>query len=71
MSWKEKLKIIKTEAQSSKEKQKYAAKALASRVSYWIEKAFDLAKEFAQVSKAKVKLFNLRHKEIDELTGNP
>ena len=69
MSWKEKLKKIKTEAQASKEKQKDEASALASRVSYWIEKAEDLAKEFAQVSKAKVKLFNLRHKEIDELTG--
>jgi beta-galactosidase/beta-glucuronidase len=69
MSWKEKLKKIKTAAQASKEKQKEEASALASRVSYWIEKAEDLAKEFAQVSKAKVKLFNLRHKEIDELTG--
>ncbi len=69
MSWKEKLKKIKTEAQASKEKQKEEASALASRVSYWIEKAEALAKEFAQVSKAKVKLFNLRHKEIDELTG--
>ncbi|HEX9912276.1 MAG TPA: hypothetical protein VGB01_03405 [candidate division Zixibacteria bacterium] len=69
MSWKEKLKKIKTEAQTSKEKQKDEASALASRVGYWIEKAEDLAKEFAQVSKAKVRLFNLRHKEIDELTG--
>lgn len=69
MSWKEKLKKIKTEAQASKEKQKDEASALASRVGYWIEKAEDLAKEFAQVSKAKARLFNLRHKEIDELTG--
>jgi len=69
MSWKDRLQKIKTEAQASKERQKEESKALASQVNNLIEEAEDLTKEFAQVSKAKVKLIDQRHKEIDELTG--
>jgi len=69
MNWKDRLHKIKTEAKASEEKQKEEAKALAIQMNNLIDKAEDLAREFAQVSKAKVRLINQRHKEIDEFTG--
>jgi len=69
MSWKDRLKKIKSEAQSSRERKKEEAIELSGQVTDLIEAAEDLAKEFASVSKAKVRLLNHRHKEIDEVTG--
>ncbi|MDP3025760.1 MAG: hypothetical protein Q8O10_09535 [candidate division Zixibacteria bacterium] len=69
MSWKDRLKKIKSEAQSSRERKKEEALELSGQVTDLIEAAEDLAKEFASVSRAKVRLLNQRHKEIDEVTG--
>jgi len=69
MSWKDRLKKIKSEAQSSRERKKEEALELSGQVTDLIEAAEDLAKEFATVSRAKVRLLNQRHKEIDEFTG--
>ncbi len=69
MSWKDRLQKIKTEARASRERKKGEALELSGQVSELIEAAEDLAKEFASVSRTKVRLLNLRHKEVDELTG--
>jgi len=69
MSWKDRLQKIKIEAQTSRERKKEEALALHNQVSLLIDASEDLAREFASVSKAKVRLFNQRHKEIDEVTG--
>lgn len=69
MSWKERLKKIKTEAQASKHKKKEEALELSSRLSELIDESENLAREFSSVSRAKVSLYNQRHKEIDEATG--
>jgi hypothetical protein len=69
MSWKDRLQKIKTEAQSSRERKKEEALELSGQVTDLIEAAEDLAKEFASVSRTKVRLLNQRHKEIDEVTG--
>jgi hypothetical protein len=69
MSWKDRIQKIKTEAQASRERKKEEALELSVQVTDLIEAAEDLAKEFSSVSKAKVRLFNQRHKEIDEVTG--
>jgi len=69
MSWKDRLQKIKTEAQTSRERKKEEALALHNQVSLLIDASEDLAREFASVSKAKVRLLNQRHKEIDEVTG--
>jgi hypothetical protein len=69
MSWKDRLQKIKTEAQASRERKKEEALELSDQVTDLIEATEDLAKEFSSVSKTKVRLFNQRHKEIDEVTG--
>lgn len=69
MDWKERLHKIKSEAQTSRQKQKEEAQILARMVNDLIEHAEDLAREFAQVSKAKVRLLNERHQVIDESSG--
>ena len=69
MSWKDRLQKIKTDAKTSRERKKEEALALSSQVSYLIDESEDLAREFASVSRAKVRLLNQRHKEIDEVTG--
>ena len=69
MNWKNRIQKIKSEAKISKEKQKEEAKALANLMNDLIDESEDLAKEFTQISKAKVRLINDRHKEIDETSG--
>jgi hypothetical protein len=69
MNWKERLNKIKTEAQTSRQRKKAEALELFSQLSELIDASEDLAREFSSVSKAKVRLFNQRHKEIDEVTG--
>lgn len=69
MDWKERLHKIKSEAKASRQKQKEEARSLAEHLNDLIDEAEDLAREFAQVSKAKVRLLNLRHQEIDQFSG--
>jgi hypothetical protein len=69
MDWKEKLRKIKSEAHTSKQKQKEEAQVLAARVNDLIDQAENLAREFAQVSKTKVRVTNERHQEMDESSG--
>ena len=69
MNWKERLQKIRSEAQTSRQKEKEEAQALARRVNDLIEQAEGLAREFAQVSKAKVRLLDERHQETDEFSG--
>ena len=69
MTWKDRLQKIKTEAKASRERRKEEAIELSGRVNELIEEVEDLAKQFSSVSKAKVRLFNQRHKQIDEITG--
>jgi hypothetical protein len=69
MSWKDRLKKLKTDAQASRQRKKEEAIELSGQVTDLIEAAEDLAKEFTSVSRTKVRLFNQRHKEIDDVTG--
>jgi len=69
MNWKDRLKEIKTEAQASRKRKKEEALELCSQVSELIDASEDLAREFSSVSRTKVRLFNQRHKEMDEATG--
>lgn len=71
MSWKEDLKKIKEKVKKQKNNEKTQAEDLADGLIGKIGESLEILKEFAQVSNAKIKLIDQRHKEIDSEIGKP
>jgi len=71
MSWKEDLKKLKEKVRKQKNNEKTQAEDLADELISKIEESLEILKEFAQVSDAKIKLIDQRHKEIDSEIGKP
>jgi hypothetical protein len=69
MDWKEQIKKIKAKAEENLEKEEAEAQVLALDLARKIEESRKILKEFASVSKCRIKLLNRRHKEIDQETG--
>ena len=69
MDWKEQIKKIKARAEENLEKEEAEAHASASDLARKIEDSREILKEFASVSRSRIKLVNQRHKEIDRETG--
>jgi uncharacterized protein YjbJ (UPF0337 family) len=71
MSWKEDLKKLKEKVRKQKSNEKTQAEDLADELIGKIGESLEILKEFAQVSNAKIKLIDRRHKEIDSEIGKP
>lgn len=69
MDWMEQLRKIKAKAEEDLEKEEMEAKALALDLAQKIEDSRKILKEFASVSKSRIKFLNQRHKKIDPETG--
>jgi len=69
MDWMEQIKKIKAKAEKDLEKEEIEAKALAVNLAEKIEDSRTILKEFAKVSKSRIKLLNQRRKKIDPETG--
>jgi len=69
MDWKEQLKKIRARAEEDLEKEEAEAQALAFYLAEKIENAREIVKDFASVIKARVRVLNQRHKEIDPVSG--
>jgi hypothetical protein len=71
MSWKEDLRKLKEKVSKQKNNEKTQAEDLADELIDKIGESLEILKEFAQVSNAKIKLTDQRHKEIDAEIGRP
>jgi hypothetical protein len=71
MDWKEHLKKIRARAEENLEKEEEEAEVLALDLADKIEESRKILREFAWVTKSRVKLLNKRHKKIDPDTGEP
>ena len=69
MDWKEQLKKIRARAEEDLEKEEAQAQALACDLAEKIEEAREIVKEFGSVIKARVRVLNQRHKEINPGSG--
>ncbi|MGB2696891.1 MAG: hypothetical protein WBD28_03405 [Candidatus Zixiibacteriota bacterium] len=65
MDWKEHLKKIKSKAEENLEKEEAEAEVLALDLAEKIEESREILKEFASVTRSRIKLLNQRHREID------
>jgi len=70
MDWKEQLKKIKARAEENLEREEAESQALALDLAEKIEQAREIVKEFASVSKSRIKLLNQRRKKSDPETGD-
>jgi hypothetical protein len=71
MDWKEHLKKIKAKAKENLEKEEEEAEVLALDLADKIEESREILREFAWVTRSRIKLLNQRHREIDTDTGEP
>ncbi len=69
MDWKEQIKKIKARAEENLAKEEAEARDLALDLARKIEDSREILKEFASVSRSRIRLLNQRHKEIDQETG--